>query len=168
MAALLTDHVPKKSICWAAVESNPVPTTGAVAGIMSDAAPPTEAATPPMAAELVHIPVCMKLAVVVPPIARQVKSQFSSQVSFVCAAMFSAKAGLVATMTEPKRISSINVPGDVTSVDTLPAAWNRSFDPICKKLAGSVYFAWLGSSEVAAVELARAAPSVCAVMSVQV
>ena len=106
LEALDALHVACKSNVAAALEGKPVPTTGAVAGIMlfhtvAEVIAPT------------NCPVCMKLANVPSPAARSVSSQSRYQVVVAASPLKVVQVGLTATFTAPITTVKIMVGVDV-------------------------------------------------------
>jgi hypothetical protein len=110
--ALDPEKVKNMSTTCEAVESKPVPTAGADAGMLVGV---VVSAALAMSAE------CIRFADVLPPTARTVNSHQSCQVMFVCEDA-SAIACEVATITLPKRMSKVMFPCELEAVDTRPAA----------------------------------------------
>src|SRR5882757_2203747 len=137
LEALATEKVANKSICCAAVESNPVPTAGADPGNIYTAASVAVALN---AASDIHLPIPITFAVVPAPIARHTKSALNSHVTFVLAVTLRAMAPPLNAITEPKRTSNVRLPGDAVKVDTRPRAVTRIARSMSQKFAGNVNF----------------------------
>src|SRR4051812_39652335 len=156
---LLTEKVAVRSICCDAVESKPVPTTGADTGINNVPAPPAVFAGEPTTASEVNWPTFIMDAVVPAPMLRQVSNHSSQKVTLVLATMFRFNAPLVAAMTEPNFTFHVSVPGDVTIQLMRPWHVTLSIDPTFKKFAGRVNLASAGGTEVSAAVVLKAVPS---------
>jgi hypothetical protein len=151
--------VQKKSNTLATVESNPVPTAGALSGPpdtdeMSVLESPEVEATPPIKPSQVIMPTPMMFADVLLPTARTVSKQSNRQGTVV-------KAGVVRIVNTPVsntvmfEVGPSNTekraePGVVTTADTRPAAVIRNTLPSNNVFGANVYRAVTGIQDAAA------------------
>ena len=137
-AAFAIDHVAKTLTGMAMLESNPVPTTGAVSGRPITPTPPDATATEPSNALEVNLPVHKAVAEVVPPMVTISIKKSSSKNAFVWAVTFKPSAPKAETTIDPKRISNVKVPGVTVTVLIRPRSKPLIFELLCSDPAGNV------------------------------